>query len=184
MRNLVISLGFIFVLIGCTQEDLTSIEEQNSVTTAEDTVQVSATNYKEKDFTYLEELSEEKVEIYKEFLQNGNIGVLSDFTPEEILLIYMNLVYEHNVDKLYLLTYNGGEFPTVDAFIEKFLEKYSWELDQTYLLFRNYDEIAINDATNEEVTIVHFKISLGKRTHFQTFPLKKEDGIWKLSIYR
>ncbi|WP_391201466.1 hypothetical protein [Psychrobacillus sp. L4] len=129
-------------------------------------------------------MSKDKLETYNNFLLNGSVNQLSDFTPEEIVMVYMNLVFEHNIEKLYLLTYNGGQLPTVDVFIGEYPKNFSSELEMDYLMYRYYDDISINAASNEDVTVVQLEIVFGKSRYIKTYPLKQEDGIWKVAIYQ
>ncbi|MCM3711112.1 hypothetical protein [Sporosarcina luteola] len=85
-RLLLFLLGFTLVVTGCTpaQSALEKAVENNRVNPMVDG------HY---DFTYLEELPNDKLVSYDDFPLNENINSLSNFTPEEMLLIYMNLVY-------------------------------------------------------------------------------------------
>ena len=97
----------------------------------------------------------------------------------------MNLIFEHNIDKLYAITYNGGQLPSVELFIDEYMEQLSSNLEEDYLMYRFYDEILMNEETStEDVSIVQLEIIFGSKKYIKTFPLKQEDGIWKVAIYQ
>lgn len=88
------------------------------------------------DFTYLEDLPDDKLEKYHMFLNNGDTNSLRDFTPEEIVLIHMNLVFEHNTSKLFALTYDGGQLPPFEQFNTEYNQYLSHNFIGDYLKYR------------------------------------------------
>ncbi|MGE7909693.1 hypothetical protein [Lysinibacillus xylanilyticus] len=136
------------------------------------------------DFTYLEELTEEKRKLYEEFLSNGNITSLKTFTPEEMVLIMMNLIFENNFDKLYVITYNNNELPDKQTFIAEYIDYLLDEDIQNYLMYRYYDRISLDkDSSTESIAIVHLEIIFGSAHYRKIYPLLKEDGMWKVDLY-
>ncbi|MFJ8517126.1 hypothetical protein [Lysinibacillus xylanilyticus] len=136
------------------------------------------------DFTYLEELTEEKRKLYEEFLNNGNITSLKTFTPEEMVLIMMNLIFENNFDKLYVITYNNNELPDKQTFIAEYIDYLLDEDIQNYLMYRYYDRISLDkDSSSESIAIVHLEIIFGSAHYRKIYPLLEEDGMWKVDLY-
>ncbi|KOS69777.1 hypothetical protein AEA09_07445 [Lysinibacillus contaminans] len=136
------------------------------------------------DFSYLEDLPNDKLEKYHEFLNNGDTKSLKDFTPEEIVLIHMNLVFEHNTSKLYALTYDGGKLPPFEQFNTEYNQYLSADFIQDYLMFRYYDSISVNlKESTQDLKIVQLEIIFGSNTYGITFALKQENGIWKIDVY-
>jgi len=151
------------------------VEESNSTTPVIDR------NY---DFTYLEELTEEKRKLYEEFLSNGNINSLKTFTPEEMVLIMMNLIFENNFDKLYAITYNNNELPDKQTFIAEYIDYLLDEDIQNYLMYRYYDRISLDkDSSTESIAIVKLEIIFGSAHYLKIYPILKEDGMWKVDLY-
>ncbi len=151
------------------------VEESNSTTPVIDR------NY---DFTYLEELTEEKRKLYEEFLSNGNINSLKTFTPEEMVLIMMNLIFENNFDKLYAITYNNNELPDKQTFIAEYIDYLLDEDIQNYLMYRYYDRISLDkDSSTESIAIVKLEIIFGSAHYLKICPILKEDGMWKVDLY-
>ncbi|WP_285400458.1 hypothetical protein [Lysinibacillus sp. fls2-241-R2A-57] len=136
------------------------------------------------DFTYLEELPEEKQAFYEEFLSKGDSNSLKIFTPEEIVLIMMNLILEHNFDKLYAITYNNNELPNKETFIKEYINYLLDEQIQDYLMYRYYDNISLDkDTSTENVAVVKLEIIFGSSHFLKTFALLKENGTWKIDLY-
>ncbi|MGE7999745.1 hypothetical protein ACQKOF_13910 [Lysinibacillus sp. NPDC093190] len=156
----------------------------HSVQHVEESKQTPPTIDKNYDFTYLEKLSEEKRALYEDFLSKGNINSLKTFTPEEMVLIMMNLVFEHNFDKLYAITYNNNELPDKETFIGEYINYLLDEQIQDYLMYRYYNNISLNkDTSTESIAIVQLEIIFGSSHYLKVFALLKEDGMWKVDLY-
>ncbi|MEQ6355346.1 hypothetical protein ABNX05_12015 [Lysinibacillus sp. M3] len=136
------------------------------------------------DFTYLEELPEEKRVLYDEFLSNGNMNSIKTFTPEEMVLIMMNLIFENKFDKLYAITYNNKELPDKETFIAEYIDYLLDEDKQNYLMYRYYDSISLDKETStESIAVVQLDIIFGSSHYLKVFSLLKEDDMWKVDIY-
>ncbi|MGE7131976.1 hypothetical protein [Lysinibacillus xylanilyticus] len=176
------------ILIACTDVKTKSGESTavsshtiQHVEESKSTTPVIDRNY---DFTYLEELTEEKRKLYEEFLSNGNINSLKTFTPEEMVLIMMNLIFENNFDKLYAITYNNNELPDKQTFIAEYIDYLLDEDIQNYLMYRYYDRISLDkDSSTESIAIVHLEIIFGSAHYLKVYPILKEDGMWKVDLY-
>jgi len=179
------------MLIACSEEKsklgespgTTSVTNHN-VQHVEDCKSTSPVIDREYDFTYLEELPEEKRVLYEEFLSNENMNSLKTFTPEEMVLIMMNLIYEHNFDKLYAITYNNNELPDKQTFIDEYINYLLDEQIQDYLIYRYYNNISLDKETStDSIAIVQLDIIFGSSHYRKKFALLKEDGMWKVDFY-
>ncbi|WP_053485987.1 hypothetical protein [Lysinibacillus sp. FJAT-14745] len=179
------------MLIACSDVKIKSGEStgttagtNHSAQHVEDSKQLPPPIDKHYDFTYLEKLSEEKRALYEDFLSKGNMNSLKTFTPEEMVLIMMNLVFKHNFDKLYAITYNNNELPDKETFIDEYINYLLDEQIQDYLMYRYYDNISLNKETStESIAIVHLEIIFGSSHYLKVFALLKEDGMWKVDLY-
>ncbi|MFT9819379.1 hypothetical protein [Lysinibacillus sp. NPDC056185] len=161
-----------------------TVVTNHSIQHVEESKQMPPTIDKHYDFTYLEKLSEEKRALYEKFLKKGNINSLKTFTPEEMVLIMMNLIFEHNFDKLYAITYNNNELPDKETFIAEYIDYLLDEDIQNYLMYRYYDSISLNkDSSTESIAIVHLEIIFGSSHYLKTYALLREDGMWKVDLY-
>ncbi|MGE7674409.1 hypothetical protein ACQKMV_12610 [Lysinibacillus sp. NPDC094403] len=193
LRWLLLSIFIVssVMLIACSEVKTNTGESSGSNATTnlyvqhlEESKPTSPAFDKEYDFTYLEELPENKRALYKEFLSNGDINSLKTFTPEEMVLIMMNLIFEHNFDKLYAITYNNHELPDKQTFIAEYIDYLLDEDIQNYLMYRYYDNISLNkDSSTENIAIVQLEIIFGSSHYGKTFSLLKEDGMWKVDLY-
>lgn len=147
---------------------------------------VTATIDKEYEFTYLEDLPMDKLEKYNLFLEDENINHLIDFTPEQIVLIYMNLVLREEVDKIFVLTADNGQLPTLDIFRDEYHRYLSSNLHEDYLKYRFYDSIAIDHETkinDQDIVVVKMEIIYGSVSQGITYALLKENNVWKMDLY-
>ncbi|GAB0168126.1 hypothetical protein LSPCS325_15630 [Lysinibacillus sp. CTST325] len=179
------------MLLACSEEKTKAGESSEStvVTThsvqhVEESKQTPPTIDKHYDFTYLEKLLEEKRALYEDFLKKGNINSLKTFTPEEMVLIMMNSIFEHNFDKLYAITYNNNELPDKETFKAEYIDYLLDEDIQNYLMYRYYDSISLNkESSTESIAIVQLEIIFGSSHYLKTYALLKEDGMWKVDLY-
>ncbi|MGE7691364.1 hypothetical protein ACQKMI_19405 [Lysinibacillus sp. NPDC097214] len=179
------------LLIACSEEKSKSGESPGTTTVTNHTVQHVEDSKstppvidRDYDFTYLEELSKEKRDLYEEFLSNENINSLKTFTPEEMVLIMMNLILEHNFEKLYAITYNNNELPDKQTFIDEYINYLLDEQIQDYLIYRYYNDISLDKETStESIAIVQLDIIFGSSHYRKIFALLKEDGMWKVDLY-
>ncbi|MEY9972223.1 hypothetical protein ABH966_002597 [Lysinibacillus sp. RC46] len=161
-----------------------TVVTNHSIQHVEESKQTPPTIDKHYDFTYLEKLSEEKRALYEDFLKKGNINSLKTFTPEEMVLIMMNLIFEHNFDKLYAITYNNNELPDKETFIAEYIDYLLDEDIQNYLMYRYYDSISLNkDSSTESIAIVQLEIIFGSSHYLKTYALLREDSMWKVDLY-
>ncbi|MFJ7736627.1 hypothetical protein ACIQ2D_09805 [Lysinibacillus sp. NPDC097287] len=151
---------------------------------AEEFTPVASKIDRDYDFTYLEDLPSDKLEKYQEFLENEKTSSLIGFTPEEIVLIHMNLVFEHNIGKLYAIIYDGGQLPPLEQFKNEYDQYLSHDFMDDYLIYRFYDSITIHQETStENITIVQMDNRIGSSKYVKAFALVKENDIWKIDVY-
>ena len=87
------------------------------------------------------------------------------------MLIMMNLIFEHNFDKLYVITYNNNELPDKETFIAEYIDYLLDEDIQNYLMYRYYDSISLNkDSSTESIAIVQLEIIFEARTTARHIP--------------
>lgn len=135
-------------------------------------------------FSYLKQLSLEKQEAFTRFKSERNLQALYNFTPEDMVLIYLYCLSIGDPDLIYEITYNGGQIPDPDTFRKDFFE-YAMNYDsETAIHYRYYDSIKVDESTAEEnkVTVL-ITVSIETITHSMALGLQKEDQVWKLDIY-
>lgn len=135
-------------------------------------------------FSYLKQLSIEKQEAFTRFEEERKRSYLSNFTPEDMVLVYLYCLSVGDPDLLYEITFNGGQLPDKDKFREDYFE-YAMTYDsETAVHYRYYDSIKVDESTSEEnkVTVL-VTVSIETTTHTLALSLQKEDQIWKMDIY-
>lgn len=193
LRSLLLSFMIVscVMLIACSEVKTKTEESPKSTVVTHDSVQHGEESKqnppiidRDYDFTYLEELPEEKRVLYEEFLSNGNMNNIKTFSPEEMVLIMMNLIFENKFDKLYTITYNNNELPDKEIFIAEYIDYLLDEDIQNYLMYRYYDSISLDKETStESIAVVQLDIIFGSSHYRKIFSLLKEDDIWKVDIY-
>jgi hypothetical protein len=185
----IILLAFPLIITGCIPantfgEKEKKIEnEKNSILIVENR---SATKLidSNNEFTYLEDLTMDKLDKFNLFLEDGNINHLTDFTPEQTVLIFMNLILNNKEDRIYSLTYDNNHLPSRDTFTNEYREYLSHKLDEDYLKYRFYDSIEVNEETRKkEELVVQITIIFGTKTHIVAYGLKREENVWKIDLY-
>ncbi|MFC9540052.1 hypothetical protein ACFTQ7_09245 [Lysinibacillus sp. NPDC056959] len=193
LRSLLLSVMIVscLMLIACSEVKTKTEESPKSTVVTNHSIQHEEESKqkppiidRDYDFTYLEELPEEKRVLYDEFLSNGNMNSIKTFTPEEMVLIMMNLIFENKFDKLYAITYNNNELPDKETFIAEYIDYLLDEDKQNYLMYRYYDSISLDKETStESIAVVQLDIIFGSSHYLKVFSLLKEDDIWKVDIY-
>ncbi|ASA20087.1 hypothetical protein B9T62_04325 [Paenibacillus donghaensis] len=122
--------------------------------------------------------------MYKRFESSKDISYLREFTPEEMLLVYLQAVARGDADLIYLFTYNGGKLPAADTFRQQYYDELSNKELESSLKMRYYDSVtAQQDAATEAERTVVISASIGLYTSQIAYGLKQEQGIWKMDIY-
>ena len=187
-RFFLVLIGVSFITTGCSANTISDkgdkLKNDISSIKANENSPVIPIVDNDYDFTYLEKLPVEKLEKYNLFLEDGNTNHLTDFKPEQIVLIYMNLVLEHNVDQLYALTYDNGQLPSLDIFSNEYDHYLSPFLNDDYLTYRYYDAISVDGGTRKkDELVVKVDIMYGTTTQGITYNLKKDNDVWKMDLY-
>ncbi|GIP54808.1 hypothetical protein [Paenibacillus vini] len=135
-------------------------------------------------FSYLKQLPLEKQEAFTRFEEERKRSYLYNFTPEDMVLVYLYCLSVGDPDLLYDITFSGGQLPDKDKFREDYFE-YAMTYDsETAVHYRYYDSIKVDESTSEEnkVTVL-VTVSIETTTHTLALGLQKEDQIWKMDIY-
>lgn len=185
-----LSLLLLFTLVGCTPTNETESLKQRTVELENENNELRSELDKlqndeaVEDFTYLEGLTEDEFEQYSNFLQSGDSRQLNDFSPEKIVLIFLELVMEHNDNRIYALTYDHGNLPSLETFKEEYNQYLAYDYELDYLSFRYYDEVYVDEAaSDEDFKAVRLSISFGSQTFIKVFPLRKDNKSWKMDNY-
>lgn len=144
---------------------------------------ISGEEYIEK-FSYLKQLSKEKQEAFTRFKLERNLQDLYNFTPEDMVLIYLYCLSIGDPDLIYEITFNGGQLPDQDEFRKDYFEYVMNYDSETAVHYRYYDSIKVDESTAEEnkVTVL-ITVSIETMTHSMALGLQKENQVWKLDIY-
>lgn len=181
---------FLFVIItvivvGCdNQEDVLNIATDGSKQVEKnESIAEEKVNKQYKEFTYLDGLSEEKKYNYEKFLYNSDINQLNGFTPEEMVLVYFDLISTGNRHNIYKIVYDDGSLPNEKEFVKEYDEYLSLRDNDMIFKYRYYDTIYIDaDNSTKSSAVVVIKASMGIHSISTAFSLKKQDGIWKKGI--
>lgn len=159
---------------------------KNEQVKAPDNNSIDLTTSKEsvEKFSYLKQLPLEKQEAFTRFEEERKRSYLYNFTPEDMVLVYLYCLSVGDPDLLYDITFNGGQLPDKDKFRKDYFE-YAMTYDsETAVHYRYYDSIKVDESTSEEnkVTVL-VTVSIETTTHTLALGLQKEDQIWKMDIY-
>lgn len=170
-----------------THTNITEVKESPTPTKAAETPgNTNISELKEtekKSFSYLEQLSEARLKEYELFVSDKNYIHLQSFSPEEIMLVYMNAVAYGDTDIIYPLTYNNGLLADPDTFRQEYYDFLMNPDHDVAVRFRFYDSIEVVEETaKEDALAVTMTVSVGTFTDKVAYGLKKEDGIWKMEL--
>lgn len=173
VKKLVYVAVFASLLAACEAK-----EPAQQPTNDADIVKTAAT-----DFSYVADLPAEKRAHYQSFVNDGDIAVLQTFSPEEMVLIMLDLAHETRTDALYAITYRNSATPTKEKFEQQYMDLRAYDLLETYLMFRFYDRVAINEASTLDRQVVQLEISASNHHFAKTFALQRQDSIWKILLF-
>ncbi|MCG7346103.1 bZIP transcription factor [Sporosarcina sp. ACRSL] len=189
------SLLVLLIASGCTpdnteiealEQKVHQLEGENRKlkTDLENTEREYDKDRKIEDFTYLEELSDSEIEKYIAFLKDAKITHLKDISQEHIVLIFMNLIKENEVDNIFALTYDNGNLPSKEVFISEYNDYLAYDLEQEYLKYRYYDSVSVyEESQKDNLTTVGLTISFGSSSQTSVYALKKDQDVWEMDIY-
>lgn len=135
-------------------------------------------------FSYLEQLPAAKQEAIAKFKAERNLQFLYDFTPEDMVIVYLYCLSIGDPDLLYDIAYNGGELPDRDTFREEYYTYAGNHGSETAVHYRHYESIEVDPRTAEEDTLtVLVTTGVGTITASMALGLRQEDKVWKVDIY-
>ncbi|WMT43281.1 hypothetical protein RE628_14130 [Paenibacillus sp. D2_2] len=191
-RLVLLVLSMLSLVSACSSTDKTIRAEAPVKSLEEDQVKTSLskdinTNPREEyieKFSYLKQLSLEKQEAFTRFKDKRNLQYLYNFTPEDMVLVYLHCLSISDPDLIYTITLNEGQLPDQDKFRKDYFEYASNYDSETAVHYRYYDSIKVDESTAEEnkVTVL-ITVSIESMTHTMALGLQKEDQVWKLDIY-
>lgn len=132
----------------------------------------------------MEQLTEAKQEAFVRFNAERDLRNLYNFTPEEMLLVYLYCISIGDPDLIYAITYNAGQLPDPDTFRKDYFE-YVMNYDiETAIHYRYYNSIEVEESTVDENKLtVLITVGIGSITQSLGLGLQKEDQVWNLDVY-
>ncbi|ULO05978.1 hypothetical protein H1230_23460 [Paenibacillus sp. 19GGS1-52] len=184
-----VTIASFSLLTGCFANNIDAVKvTQNAVVTPQSTTTkeaVIANNAAEpkRPFSYLEQLPEERLREYELFVSDKDIRHFQKFSPEEMLLVYLQAAAMGDVGIIYPITYDDGSLPEPDIFRTKYYKEVMNNEMVIALDYRYFDSIKVNEDTIKENELaVVITASIGSFTSSVAYGLKKEDEIWKVDI--
>lgn len=179
--------GLVIALLGLTVAACT--EERIAVEPADDPLpengeRKSVEEIGESRFSYLEQLPLSKQEAFIRFKDERDYRELFDFSPEDMIAVYLHCIALGDPDLLYEIVYDGGALPDRDTFRKEYYT-YAANYDaETAVHYRYYDTIATDASTaNEHEATVLVTARVGIIADTLALGLRQEDRIWKPDIY-
>jgi len=105
--------SLLFLLTGCI-ENKGSKSNENTEKAIDESI---------KDFSNLNDLSEEEKEAYQLFIENKELNHLKGFSPEHTVLVYLHSVVNSDTESIYSLTYHNGTSPELYEFERAFFNE-------------------------------------------------------------
>lgn len=172
-----------FQLAGCNRQNPTE-NDQNSSSSLETPLSERTPEENNVKFSYLEQLTVDKQEAFKLFRAERDLKFLFNFTPEDMVIIYLYCLSIGDPDLLFTITYNGSMLPDQDTFRKEYFEYAMMQSSETAVHYRHYDSIEVDQQTAEDNKLtVLVKVGVGSITDSLALGLQKEDKVWKLDIY-
>jgi len=166
----------------------TVIDRQRSViTTLEETVNENneVIDDMSSEFSYLSDLTDSENTAYERYLEEKDTSLLSELSPDKIVLIYFHSVAISDWETIYDITYDNGSLPEYSEFQEMTRESsFQFDAMEASLDYRDYDFIRVRDEENldEEDALVEIQVSFGINGFSTIYGLKKDQDIWKLDV--
>ncbi|WP_110114618.1 hypothetical protein [Bacillus sp. CGMCC 1.16541] len=183
-RAFVLFIALSSTLISCSNDKPVT----QNVTSEEKCVEVVEQVNEKKPFSYLQDLSDEKRAIYDQFVHKKEVHLLKNFTPEEILLVYLHSAGTFDNEAIYELTYNRTLFGDFHAFQVEYQLHLSSSIQDMAMTYRFYDTVTTNHPTikpaeplKEGESKVVITTSYGSSMmNLASVMLIQEDGVWKV----
>lgn len=179
-------LSFSSVLVGCSENN-SIVHDAVTMPTVAPVIQVKPTpiqEEKEKQFSYIDQLPNERLKAFELFVSDKNAHHLEGFSPEEVLLIYLHSASMADVESIYALTYNNGKLPDADTLRQEYNENLLHREQGVALEYRYYESIEAQEGMVKENEIaIGITASIGNFTATTVYGLKKENNVWKMDLY-
>ena len=193
MRNKLIWITILLIALtscdsirddGETIENITVTSQPPIDNQPSDNASVESSNDDNERFSYLEQLSVDKQASLAKSIEERSLNYLYDFTPEDIVLVYLYALSFGDPDLIYFITYDGGQLPDQDTFRNDYFQYVSNHGTETAVHYRYYDSIKIDQHTDDENKVsVLVTTGVGNITDSMILGLQKEDNVWKIDIY-
>ncbi|WNF38334.1 hypothetical protein RJD24_07890 [Bacillaceae bacterium IKA-2] len=176
-------------VIGCVQGNRDINEEQDKENPIEEQNKENPISVEEEksnkvmEFSYIEALPEERIKEYELFANEKDSSHLENFSPEQIVLVYIHSAIIDDIEGIYTITNNDGTLPEFEVFkTEYYKSHYMYQDLDLALRFRYYHTIETQEE-NEDIQLVTMKVSIGTFTDSVMFKLEKDNNVWKMEIY-
>lgn len=176
---LMIFLMSILLITGCAPSNSIETKNGNVISTVDE--KVLKMDDSEEEFSYLTDLSEEELKSYKLFTKEYDTNYLKDFSPEQIVLIYIHSAVIDDIEAIYSLAYIDGDLHNFDTFKENYYHNLNISNSEMALDFRYYDSIKIKQEDGNG-SIVELTVNFGRFTASTLMELKKENDLWKIVL--
>ena len=184
-RFIALIATLLFLITGCTHENNSAIQKNNNnkedrISTTEDQI---IDDVEKKEFSYLNDLSEEELQAYENFSADKDPQHLKKFTPEKVFLVYIHSAVIDDIEAIYSLTFDNGDLPNFTDFKTKYYKKLNISNLEMALDFRYYNSITAQkvEENSDEVT-VDLRVSIGTFGASVIHGLEKQNGVWKVKI--
>jgi hypothetical protein len=118
------------------------------------------------------------------FKAERNLQYLYDFTPEDMVIVYLYCLSIGDPELIYAITYNAGQLPDQGTFRDEYFQYAMNHDSDTAVHYRYYDSIEVDENTaGESQLTVLVTAGVGSITHSLALGLQKEDKVWKIDIY-
>lgn len=181
---LIVFLSSLFSITGCTPNNSLETYETNkeNVISIEDE-KIEISDGLEPEFSYINGLSEEELNAYKLFTKEYDTNYLKGISPEKIMLIYIHSAVIDDIEAIYSLAYNNGDFPDFDTFKKKYYDNLMISNLEMALDFRYYDSVEVKQNSEDSNELkVEMRISFGGFATLTSMELKKQNDIWKVDL--
>lgn len=172
-----------FQLTGCRNQDSAN-NKKDQYLSSEIETSLNESTPEKVEFSYLKQLTVDKQEALGLLMTERDLKLLSDFTPEDMVIVYLYCLSISDPDLLFAITHNGGMLPDQETFRNEYFEYALTDSSDTAVRYRYYDSIEVDQKTTEDdKRTVHITVEVGTVTNSLILGLQKEDNIWKLDIY-
>lgn len=135
-------------------------------------------------FSYLEQLPEDKRGLYQQFLETEALTHLTNFSPEEMLLVFLHSVATGADRAVYLISYDDGSLPNEAEFQELYHQDFYKEHLDVALDFRYYHTLAVEERqSTKTMKLVKMDVSFELFSASIFYGFKAQDQLWKIDLF-